>query len=366
MKPSSNKYLQYLNPLELLQTKKVLQNNPTVPIVTAFKGESVLTLFTYNDTACNTKTTIKSNQIGHAFLEKDKKYWLNVDVINKQTVEEIGGAIGSDPLIIEDILNDYQRPKTDEIDDHFTCVLQMLFFNELSNTIEGEQVSFVLGENYLFSFQDEATRDLFTPIRERMLHENTKIRTRKVDYLLYALLDRIVDHYFIVLEKLSVQIEKLEEEITNNLADDFTMNRINNLRKELIYFKRNTFPVRDLIQSIIRSENIHFEESTKKYFKDIYDHILQVNDLSENYRDMITNIRDLYFNKVNVKLNEIMKFLAIVTTLLSPATVIGGIFGMNFERIPYIHNQHGFWLATLAMIIFPILLLLYFKKKKWF
>jgi magnesium transporter len=144
------------------------------------------------------------------------------------------------------------------------------------------------------------------------------------------------------------------------------MNHINDLRKEIMFFKRDAHPVRELMNSIIRSETLLIEERNNKYFKDIFDHIIQANDLCETYRDVITNIRDLYVSQVNLKTNEIMKFLAIVTALLAPATVIGGMFGMNFDRIPILHNQYGFWIATSLMIMVPICMLFYFKRKNWF
>jgi magnesium transporter len=183
---------------------------------------------------------------------------------------------------------------------------------------------------------------------------------------MYTLIDTIVDHYFIVLDKLALQIEQLEEAITRGDTTRYTMNEINNLRKEIMFFKRNVSPVRELIGSIIRSENMQIHDRTYKYFKDVYDHSIQANDLCDTYRDVISDMRDLYLSQMNLKLNEVMKFLAIVTSLLAPATVIGGIFGMNFDRIPYLHHQDGFWIATVLMIVIPILMLFYFKQKKWF
>jgi magnesium transporter len=366
MEFSRKNYLQYLNPLELLQTKKVLQSNPTVLKEDKPVGDSVISMYAYNAEVCTSKKDLKSEELSISDFEKDKKYWLNLDILNKKSVETVGNNIGLHPLIIEDILSVHQRPKVDEFENYFTCVLQMLYYNPLQHSIESEQVSFVLGENFLFTFQDDSHRDLFDPIREKLLNPLTKVRHLESDYLFYSLLDSIVDNYFVVLEKLGDQIEKLEEEITRNNADSYTMNRINTLRKELIFFKRNTSPVRELVNNIIRTDHKNIQDKNNNYFKDIYDHIIQIIELTENYRDVISNIRDLYLSQTNLKLNEIMKFLAIVTTLLAPATVIGGIFGMNFNKIPYIHHQNGFWIATFLMLIIPVLMLFYFRKKGWF
>jgi magnesium transporter len=366
MKESRRKYLQYLNPLELLQTKKVLKNNPTIISEKVNTTESIISLYQYDSEHLDCKQSLKTQEVTSLLFKNEHFYWLNLDILNKLSVETIGDNLNIHQLIIEDILSIHQRPKVDEFDEYFTCVLQMLYYKEDQHTIENEQVSFVLGKNYVISFQDDSHRDLFDPIRERIKIPYSKIRTQGSDYLLYAMLDSIVDHYFIVLEKVGEQIEKLEEEITKNQEDSYTMNRINNLRKELIFFKRNTSPVRELIGNILRSEFGTFNERNRKYFKDIYDHMVQIIELTENYRDVLSNIRDLYLSQTNLKLNEIMKFLAIVTTLLAPATVIGGIFGMNFDRIPYLHHQNGFWIATFFMIAVPVLMLFYFNRKKWF
>ena len=179
------------------------------------------------------------------------------------------------------------------------------------------------------------------------------------------MLDLIVDNYFLVMEKLGDRIEMLEEEVIRN-SDKRAMARVNQLRKELIVLKRNTAPVRDMIGGILRSESELLDDRTTKYFKDVYDHIIQAIDLTENYRDIMVSMQDLYINNVNLKMNEVMKVMAIVTCLLAPATVIGGIFGMNFDAIPYLHNQYGFWIAVCIMLIIPIWMIIMFRKRGWF
>jgi magnesium transporter len=366
MNSKTKKYLKYINPLEMLQTKKVLKNNPTLINKNDIDQASVLSLYQFNEKECVVENDFDHKKVSNQLFSKGKNYWLNSDIINKNTVEEISAKLGLHYLIVEDILSENERPKTDEIENRLVCVLHMLYYNEELQSIENEQVSLVLGDNFLISFQDDSIRDSFNPIREKLAINGTKIRTQGVDYLLYGLIDSIVDHFFIVLEKLGDRIEHLEEEISTGNANNFTMNQINTLKKELMFFKRNAFPVKDLINNIIKTENPLITENSKKYFKDVYDHAVQVNDLIENYRDLITNIRDLYLSQMNLKLNEVMKFLAIVTALLAPATVIGGIFGMNFDRIPYLHHQDGFWIATFLMLIIPFLMLVYFRKRSWF
>lgn len=366
MKHNRKKYLQQLNPLELLKTKKVLQSNPTVIPSNDSSKESEITLYSYTKTDCKIQKQNDIESVLKNISEPNQNYWLNLDIVNKNTIDLLAEKLDLHVLLVEDILSKQQRPKVDDIYGCLSIVVQMLYYNDEQQSIEGEQVSFILKNNLLISIQDDAARDLFNPIRDRLKLNGTKLKESGVDYLLYSLMDAIVDHYFIVLEKLGHQIEKMEEEVTQNIIDDYAMNQLNNLRKELIWFRRNTFPVRELLNSILRLDGIYISDNIKKYYKDVYDNSLHVNDLTDNYRDVLTNIRDLNLSQANMKMNEVMKFLAIVTTLLAPATVIGGIFGMNFDRIPYLHHQYGFWIASVFMISIPLIMLYYFRKKGWF
>ena len=175
----------------------------------------------------------------------------------------------------------------------------------------------------------------------------------------------IVDNYYIVMEKLGEKIELLEEDIVRS-SNTRSLAKINRLRKEMIILKRSVAPVRELVNGILRSENELIQERTEKYFKDVYDHILQANDLAENYRDMMMNLHDLYLSNVTLKMNEVMKVMAVVTCLLAPATVIGGIFGMNFETIPLLHNKWGFFISVGLMLLIPISMVRIFRKRGWF
>jgi magnesium transporter len=253
----------------------------------------------------------------------------------------------------------------DEVDGIMFCLLNMLYFNDQKLAVEIEQLSIVMGPGFAISFQEDATRDVFDPIRHRLRIPNSKIRQRGSDYLLYSMLDLIVDNYFLVMEKLGDQIEELEEEVIRR-SNKRTLARINQVRKELIILKRNISPVMNLVNNIIRSESDLLDDRTTKYFKDVYDHIVQAHDLSENYRDIMVSMQDLYINNVNLKMNEVIKVLTIVTVLLAPATVIGGVFGMNFDIIPTMHQQWGFYSAVTLMLLIPITMLFIFKKRGWF
>jgi len=359
------KYLDYFfNPLDLLRTKELLQVNPTIIPERKENIESKIFLIEYSQDEFEFKPIpVVEDCFKHLYTEKVS--WINIDGINRHEIESISKRFGVHQLIVDDILSVGQRPKMDEINDTLFCVLNMLYFNERSSTVETEQISMVLGKNFILSFQEDANRDVFDGVREKVKLNTSKVRQSGADFLYYILVDSIVDHYFLVMEKLAEKIELLEEDITKN-ADNLSLIKINAIRKELILLKRSIGPVRELIHGVIRSENNLIQEKTEKYFKDVYDHVVQANDLAENYRDMMINLQDLYMSNVNLKQNEVMKWMAIVTCLLAPATVIGAIFGMNFEKIPLLHNKWGFLVCAIVMVFTPVWMWFYFKRKKWF
>ncbi len=362
-----NKYLKYFNalsPFNTRRTRDIFNVNPTIVPQREEASDFLVHVFDFTNDFLEEKTTTNIKDC-FAYKENNHISWINIDGIKKNEVETICQHFDIHMLIQEDILSVSQRPKMDEIDSLLFCLLNMLYFNEKTGAVETEQISIVLGKDFVISFQEDYKRDVFNPIREKLQLNNSKLRQSGADYLCYALLDMIVDNYYLVMEKLGNRIELLEEKIIRS-SNTRSLVEINNLRKELIVLKRNVSPVRDLINGFIRSDSDLLEEKTTKYFKDIYDHIVQANDLAESYRDMMMNLQDLYLSNVNLKMNEVMKVMAVVTCLLAPATVIGGIFGMNFDVIPYLHNQFGFYLAVGLMLIFPIWMVISFKKRGWF
>jgi len=367
VKLKPEKYLRYLylpNLFGTQRTKEILSVNPTIIPHREEAQEVCVQAFDYDSKSLDEK---KLNSVEEAFVYKDSHRisWINIDGLRKADVEAICDHFGIHALLIEDILSMNQRPKMDEVEGVLFCLLNMLYFNEQKQTVEQEQISIVLGKDFVISFQEDASRDVFNPLREKLKMTTSKARQRTADYLCYTMLDLIVDNYFLVMEKVGDLIEQLEEEVIRR-SNTRSLAKINQLRKELIVLKRNTVPVRDLISSILRSESDLLEDKTTKYFKDVYDHIVQAIDLGENYRDVTMSMQDLYINNVNLKMNEVMKVMAIVTCLLAPATVIGGIFGMNFDSIPYLHNQYGFWLAVTLMLMIPVWMIWMFRKRGWF
>jgi magnesium transporter len=364
---TAGKYLKYFNVLSFFDTKRtrdIFKVNPTADAVRADVNNIQISVFDYNSNEIkeHSFTTIEAC---FNFKDNNNISWINIDGIRKKDVEEICNQFGIHYLIIEDILSVGQRPKMDELDPVLFGLLNMLYFNAQTGAVETEQISIVLGKDFVLSFQEDATRDVFNPIREKLRIHGSKLRTNGADYLCYALIDMIVDHYYVVMENIGERIEFLEDRIVRS-SNKRSLAEINALRKELIVLKRNVSPVRELVNGFIRSDSDLLEDKTTKYFKDVYDHIVQANDMAENYRDMMINLQDLYLSNVNLKMNEVMKVMAVVTCLLAPATVIGGIFGMNFDVLPYIHNENGFYIAAFLMLVIPIIMIILFRKRGWF
>ncbi len=362
------KYLKYLYLPNLFgtdRTKEILSVNPTVIPHREEANEVQVYVFDY-DAETLEERQVESTEACFHYKNNNRISWVNIDGLRKADVEKICEHYDVHPLLIEDILSIDQRPKMDEVEGVLFCLLNMLYYNEEKKTVEPEQISIVLGKDFVLSFQEDASRDVFTPLRQKLKLQRSQIRQRSADYLCYSMLDLIVDNYYVVMEKLGEQIEILEEEVIRR-SNTRSLAKINQLRKELIVLKRNIAPVRDLVNNIIRSESDLLDDRTTKYFKDVYDHIVQAFDLSENYRDMMMSMQDLYINNVNLKMNEVMKVMAIVTCLLAPATVIGGIFGMNFDaNVNFFHQQWGFYTAVSAMLVIPIIMLFLFRKRGWF
>jgi len=362
-----DRYLRYLGVPALFgtdRTKKILSANPTIPPVREEAREVKVFVHDYNSTDLRQYEYDNVDQCLE-FRNNSNTTWINIDGLRKKDVESVAQLFDIHYLIVEDILSINQRPKMDDINGIIYCLLNMLYYNDITSSVEVEQISIILGNNYVMSFQEDARRDVFNPLRDRLKFPNTKLRQNGADYLCYALLDLIVDNYFLVMEALGECIEVLEGDVIR-VSNTKTLARINKLRKELIVLKRNITPVRDLINGILRSENELLQERNTKYFKDVYDHIVQAHELTENYRDILLNIQDVYISNVNLRMNEVMKVMAVVTCLLAPPTVIVGIFGMNFDVIPFAHSEAGFYFTVFAVLVIPAIMLWIFKRRGWF
>ncbi|SHL91949.1 magnesium transporter [Chitinophaga jiangningensis] len=356
--------LDVLNPFKV-KKQRMMNYNPAVP--TAMRtpvAESRITVFNYSPKSLEEKT-LTSVAETYPYMVSENITWINVDGIKKEEVHAIASCFMIHPLLEEDIISVGQRAKMDEIGEQLFCLLPMMYYNAESSAIEQEQVSIVLGKNYVISFQDDPTRDLFDPIREKLRIASSRIRNGSSDYLCYSLIDIIVDNYFVVLDKLGERIE-LMEDLVQHYPNTKTMARINFLRREVLLFKRSIVPVRELVNGFMKSESDVLEDRDTKYFKDVFDHIVQCTELAETYREMVLNLQEMYHTQLNLKLNEIMKVLAVVTTLMAPLTLLAGIYGMNFDNMPEIHTKNGYFITLGAMGFMLLFMIWLFRKRGWF
>lgn len=300
-----------------------------------------------------------------AYLHSGHTTWLNVDGLRMADVERLCKHYNIHPLAMEDILSTGQRAKMDEIGDVMFCLLPMLYYNNGTGEIEAEQVSIVFGKDFLISFQEDPERDVFKPVRDKLRGGYMNLRQKPAEYLCYSLIDVIVDSYYNIIEKLNERIERLEDSLLLR-KENGALEKISILRRQVILMQRGISPVRELVYGFLRSENDLLEEQHEKYYKDVLDHITQAIEYVENHREMLMNLQDLNMSQLNMRMNEVMKAFTMVATLLAPATVIGGIFGMNFDVIPLAHQTQGFYFAVFAMLFIPLLMLIWFKRKGWF
>jgi len=298
------------------------------------------------------------------FKDTDSVTWVNINGLQYiNEIERIGEHYGLHPLVLEDIVNTNQRPKIDEYEDYLFVVLKMLYYDEKEN-ITIEQVSFVLGKNYVLTFQ-EAEGDVFGSIRDRLRHAKGRIRTLKSDYLMYALIDAVVDNYFSVIETLGNKIEDLETELFSGQAEEDVSSDIQQLKREILKVRRAIFPLREVISRIEKNEHPLIYKKTITYFRDVYDHLIQVSENIDIYREMIWSLMDMYMTTISNKMNEVMKVLTIIATIFIPLTFIAGIYGMNFEYMPELQYRYGYFVLWGIMILMFLAMLIYFRKKKW-
>jgi magnesium transporter len=291
--------------------------------------------------------------------------WINVDGLHEtEALGKLGERLGLHPLVAEDILNTDQRPKMEDYGDYLFVVLKSLYHvDEQSREPEIEQISLVLGPNYVLSFQ-EREGDEFDPIRERIHSDKGRVRKTGADYLLYALIDLIVDQYFVVLERLGDRMESLEEELIADPTTE-TLHLIHHLKQEMAFLRKSMWPLREVIGGLERSESPLIHESTALYLRDVYDHTIQVIDAVETFRDMLSGMLDIYLSSLSNRMNEVMKVLTIIATVFIPLTFIAGVYGMNFGYMPELEWPWGYPLVWFVMIVIAALMVLYFRKKRW-
>ena len=288
--------------------------------------------------------------------------WINVDGIhNISLVEQIGKAFNIHPLTLEDIVNTDQRPKFEDYEFYDVAMMKMLYYD---TSLHAEQLSIILLENMVISFQEIHGGDAFDPIRDRIKMAKGRIRKCGADYLAYALIDSIVDSYFKILEKIGDKLEALDEEIMTEPQPD-SMRKLHAMKLEMIFLRKSVWPLRDMISNIERSESQLFKESTAVYLRDVHDHTIRVIETVESYRDLISGMMDIYLSSLSNRMNEVMKVLTIISTIFIPVTFIAGVYGMNFNYMPELQSKWGYIGVWVVMLSVMISLVFYFRRKKW-
>ena len=290
--------------------------------------------------------------------------WINIDgLANTEVIEKIGRHFSIHPLILEDLLNTDQRPKMEDLEDYLYLNLKMLMLPEESRDIKVEHVSLIIGKNYLISFQEDIG-DVFDPVRERIRKEGGRVRKSGPDYLAYSLIDNIVDNYFGVMEKIEEWVESLEEELVVNATRE-SLQKINRLKKDMIFLRKAVWPLREMILALERMESPLIRQDTRIYLRDVYDHAIQVIDTLETFRDMVSGMIDISLSSLSFKMNEIMKVLTLIATIFIPLTFVAGVYGMNFRNMPELGWEFGYYAVWGIMIAIVVIMLVYFRKREW-
>lgn len=292
----------------------------------------------------------------------DMVKWINVEGIHDVTlVESLGKHFNIHPLTLEDIVNTNQRPKFEDYDNYVVTIMKMIYYD---SDLHSEQLTVVLMDGMVISFQEVHGGDAFDLIRARIRQGKGRIRKMGADYLAYALIDAVVDCYFTILERIGDKIELLEEELITEPSKE-TMQQLHAMKREMIFVRKAVWPMRDMINNFERSESELIRPTTDVYLRDVHDHTIRIIDTVETFRDLLSGMMDIYLSSVSNKMNEVMKMLTIITTIFVPVTFIAGVYGMNFDYMPELHSKWGYPAVWAIMLTVIITLVVYFRRKKW-
>ena len=291
--------------------------------------------------------------------------WINVDGLHEvELIESLGKYFHIHPLVLEDIVHTDQRPKFEDLGDYLFIVMKMIYHTGDTDGMESEQISFLVGSNFVITFQ-ERVGDVFEDVRDRIRKSRGRVRRMGADYLAYSLLDALVDRYFDVIEKAGDRIEAMEDEVMLNPAPS-TLQRLYHIKRELLFLRRSIWPLREVVNGLTKGESSLIQEGTYPFIRDLYDHTIQIIDMLETMRDMNSGMFDMYLSSVSNRMNEVMKVLTIIATIFIPLTFIAGIYGMNFEFIPELKWRWGYFGVWGLMIAIFSGMIYYFRRKKWF
>ena len=355
------------NPLSRLRrraTPKAAQNVFTPPGTISYVGEE-------RSGAVETETIIynehdyeKLEKIQQGNLSSDHIYWFNIDgVHDTDLLEKVGDRFDLHLLLLEDIANTTQRPKTEFYGNYLYQCIKMISYDRETQELRSEQVSIILTDNAVITFQ-EKTGDVFENVRERLENSRGRIRKVKQDYLFYALIDSIIDHYFIVMEQIGDYLDELEDEIFNDPKKD-SLNQAQHNKRLLLDLRRAIYPLRESISRLLKEDSNLIETKTHAFLQDAYDHCIQIIETLETFREINAGLRDMYLSSVSHKMNQVMQVLTVVSTMFIPMTFVAGIYGMNFQHIPELTWEHGYAYFWIINGFIAIVLIAFFKWKKW-
>ncbi len=320
-------------------------------------------LFAYDESSLDERDLARVEE-GFEAVDRGLTSWINVDGLHdRATIDSLGDHFSLHPLLLEDVVHAAQRCKVEQYGGNTYIVIRMLEFDRLSKEINSVQISIVLAGNTLITFQ-EHDRDVFDGVREWIRAGRPRMRTSGTAYLAYALLDAVVDHYFVLLEEVGEHIESIEDALFRR-PDRETLTDIHTLKRELIYLRKSVWPLRETINSMLRDEDLPFHDKLHVYLRDLYDHTVQVIETTESYRDLNAGMLETYLSMVSNRMNEVMKTLTIIATLFIPLTFVVGVYGMNFDHMPELHLRWGYPALWGFMVLVSIAMFRYFKRKRW-
>ncbi len=327
------------------------------------KTENVsITVLEYDEKEIQQIKVVDPGELAH-YRDSSKTSWVNIDGLHDtKLLGAIGSVFGLHPLVLEDMLNTEERPKIEDYGDYTFIAVKQLFIDENTGELDTNHQNIILGKGFVISAGESRTR-IFDPIRER-LESGVRIRKMGADYLAYTLLDAIVDNYFDVLERQGEMIEKVEETLVLSPVQS-TLNKILETKNDMLYIHKNIWPLREVANLLERGESMLVSHETRIYLRDLYDHVMQALDTTEIYRDILSGLLDVYLSSVSNRMNEIMKVLTIISTIFIPLTFLAGIYGMNFSNMPELGWRWGYFALLGVMAVLALLMLYFFKRKKW-
>ncbi|MCE2982694.1 MAG: magnesium/cobalt transporter CorA [Parachlamydia sp.] len=298
------------------------------------------------------------------YIEKPTMTWIQIYGVNDPAmIASIGSRFNLHALVMEDVLSTFQRPKLDIYDEQVFIVVRSLEYEKQKKELKDEQVSIIYGSNFLICFLEQ-DKDIFAPIKERLKQPGNRLCKQGPDYLAYSMLDMIVDNYFVVLEKVDVNLDRLEEELVRSPKSD-TLMQIQNLKREMVFLRKAIWPMRDVVNRFQRLDPPQVSNFTQLFLRDVYDHTIQAIDIVEGFRDVASGMLDIYLSNINIRTNDIMKVLTVVSTIFVPLTFITSLYGMNFEHMPELHSKWGYPLVLGMMFGVASVMLYFFHRKKW-